>query len=242
MPNPLPRNTLPRVPAPRHPRPPASSHPRPTAPRHPRPTAPSPTGRLAVAAATGLLAFLVPAALTAEPAAAHDRLVSSAPAAGSTGPAPLRIRLTMSEDVVKVGSRVVVTGPSGPVTGRLTTSGPDLTESFADRLAPGRYTVTWRAVSSDGHPVSGRFGFTVRRSPGDPSQTPTPTPDPSPSASTAATGPAAASAGPVGSGGSEPSRGTGGRTIALVGSLIGGLGLAAAGLVVARRRSGQGQE
>jgi methionine-rich copper-binding protein CopC len=29
-------------------------------------------------------------------------------------------------------------------------------------LAPGAYTVEWRTMAGDGHPVSGRFGFSVR--------------------------------------------------------------------------------
>jgi copper resistance protein C len=218
---------------PAQPRVPALSLTSPVTARPPR----SATVRLAVAAAAGLLAFLVPAALMAAPASAHDRLISSAPDAGSTGPAPSRVRLTMNEDVVKVGSRVVVTGPSGPVTGRLTTSGPDLTESFADPLTAGRYTVTWRAVSSDGHPVSGRFGFTVVRSADDPSRTPTQTPDPSPTASASVTGPVAASAGPKSSGGSESSGASGRRTVAFVGAAVGGLALIAV-LAAARLRSG----
>ena len=30
-----------------------------------------------------------------------------------------------------------------------------------DALGPGSYKVEWRVVSADGHPVDGRFGFTV---------------------------------------------------------------------------------
>jgi copper resistance protein C len=109
-----------------------------------------------------VLAAAVVVLLSAAPASAHDELVGTVPAPGATVSAPGRVRLTFGEDVADVGSRVVVAGPKGPVAGRLGATGPNLVESFPTPLGPGRYTVTWRAVSADGHPVSGRFQFSVR--------------------------------------------------------------------------------
>lgn len=36
-----------------------------------------------------------------------------------------------------------------------------MTELEAPDLGPGLYTVDWRALSADGHPVNGSFSFTV---------------------------------------------------------------------------------
>ncbi len=191
----------------------------------------------------GLAIAVGTAVLTATPASAHDRLLGSVPAAGSTVRAPDRVRLTLSEDVVPVGSRIVVAGSSGPVTGRLTASGADLSQTFRDELAAGKYTVTWRAVSSDGHPISGRFGFTVRGSSGEssPGEPPTTsTPAPSGTASAGADGPAsAAGAGPV-TAPSTPGEdaGSGVRTVAVAGLAVGGLATAAGVVALARRRPG----
>jgi methionine-rich copper-binding protein CopC len=37
-----------------------------------------------------------------------------------------------------------------------------LRATFARKLAPGRYTVSWRALADDGHRERGTFRFTVR--------------------------------------------------------------------------------
>ncbi len=153
--------------------------------RHPR--------ALAIALAAGTL--LMGGATTAE---AHDSLLGTSPAAGSTTVAvPARVTLTLSEPALAVGTTVVVTGPAGPVQA----GKPALLDNtIAQRLQPGSpagaYTVTWRATSADGHPVSGRFSFTAAKaSPGGsatpttpvaPATSTTPTPSTAPTASAAA--------------------------------------------------------
>jgi methionine-rich copper-binding protein CopC len=115
--------------------------------------------RAAAAAALGSALLLS----GAPAAAAHDELTATSPADGATVAAPTQVSLTFSEAVLRVGDRVVVTGPDGDATdGALAVDGAVLTQPLRAGLPAGTYTVTWRAASDDGHPVSGRFTFTVR--------------------------------------------------------------------------------
>src|SRR5215211_134621 len=61
-----------------------------------------------------------------------------------------------------LGTRIVVTGPSGQVqSGR-----PEFDNRVGQALQPGApagsYEVIWRVSSDEGHPVSGRLSFAVR--------------------------------------------------------------------------------
>ncbi len=112
------------------------------------------------AAALGLLG--VGTVALAPAASAHDELTSAVPAAGAVVRAPRQVVLRFAEDVLAVGSRVVVTGPTGTTTDAAPrVDGTTLTQPLPTDLPGGGYTVTWRAVSSDGHPVSGTFRFVV---------------------------------------------------------------------------------
>jgi methionine-rich copper-binding protein CopC len=152
-----------------------------------------------------VLALVVAAALVllvAPPASAHDSLVSSTPADGQTvEQVPDTIVLEMNEAVVAVGTRVVVTGPDGQVQRGRPQLSKNLVEQAVRADAPaGRYTVTWRVTSADGHPVSGTFSFTATSaatatSSGPTSSTSSP-PDGSAS-TTAAAEPNTAAAGPT---------------------------------------------
>lgn len=121
-----------------------------------------------VLAALGLLLVSAP------PAAAHAQLLATDPANGALLPAaPPRITLTFSERVSPVPDGVTVTGPDGPVDlpggGDGTAAGqvaPDAPERLevalpADGLPDGVYTVMWRVVSVDSHPIHGALVFGV---------------------------------------------------------------------------------
>jgi methionine-rich copper-binding protein CopC len=108
------------------------------------------------------LVMLLPA-LGASPAQAHDVLVSTSPADGATvATTPDEIVLTFNQPALAVGTQMVVSGPDGQVQ-----QGPPrlLDSTVRQSLAPGspagRYTVTWRVTSADGHPVSGTFSFSA---------------------------------------------------------------------------------
>ena len=95
-------------------------------------------------------------------ASAHDELVSTSPQDGSSLAAPGQVVLRFTNDLLPIGNRVRVEGPAGPASNpSAKASGPTLTASLDPDLPAGAYRVTWRAVSADGHPLSGTFGFTL---------------------------------------------------------------------------------
>ena len=116
------------------------------------------------AAVIGLLVAAFAVLVGALPATAHDYLVSSDPADGSTvTTAPTAVTLTFDAAVLSTGNGatvLAVTGPGGKhyETGCPVVKNDDL--SAAVRLGrAGTYTATWRIVSSDGHPVSDSIRF-----------------------------------------------------------------------------------
>lgn len=150
--------------------------------------------RAALALVLGALATLA-LALSAPPAAAHSDLESSTPKADSTiTTAPREIALTFGEIVRGDMSTVVVTGPDGVRYGDGKARAVDKTLTQPVKpLVPGEYTVAWRIVSADGHPLQGAFSFTANV-PAAPSPSPSePAPGPSePTPSAPAQSPAAA--------------------------------------------------
>lgn len=118
----------------------------------------------------GFIAFLIAAmsVVSFTPASAHDQLVSSNPEDGATlDKQPEWIEMTFSGDVQEVGSEVKVeVGKEDVSAGEITASGTKLSVALPDNLKPGEYTVVWRVVSADGHPISGEFGFTIKDSEG----------------------------------------------------------------------------
>lgn len=98
------------------------------------------------------------------PASAHAELVRSTPANGArleTPPPEVRLRFTESVNLIEGGMRLV--GPGGaPVrTAAPVSAGRTVTWPMPEDLPAGSYVVTWRVISSDGHPVSGAFSFGV---------------------------------------------------------------------------------
>jgi methionine-rich copper-binding protein CopC len=98
-----------------------------------------------------------------EPASAHDVLVRTDPADGSTvATLPDVIVLTFNEPGQADGTVVAVTGPSGNVaSGSPMLVDSEVRQAVGPGSPAGRYTVDWRVVSSDGHPVDGSFTFTA---------------------------------------------------------------------------------
>jgi hypothetical protein len=98
----------------------------------------------------------------AVPASAHANLVRSSPAdRSSLAAAPKAVKLSFDENI-RAPSVILVTDSGGTsvVTGK--TSVVDNTVSTAVNTGgSGDYTVAYRVVSADGHPVSGRLTFTV---------------------------------------------------------------------------------
>lgn len=129
------------------------------------------------AAALAALALLVPAS----PASAHDQLISSDPAADAVLEAlPGEVTLTFSAELLSDGGGnvVEVTDAAGTALaeGPTVVDGTTVTQALTGD-ASGPFTVLWRVVSSDGHPISGEFAFTVEgaATPTDESASPEPT-------------------------------------------------------------------
>jgi methionine-rich copper-binding protein CopC len=110
-----------------------------------------------------VLVVVVLATLIARPAQAHSGIVSSSPAASSTiTTAPSEITLTFAGAIRGNFSTVVVTGPDGVTYGNGKPRAIDRTlHQPVTALAAGKYTVAWRVVSGDGHPLQGVFTFTA---------------------------------------------------------------------------------
>ncbi|KRD52577.1 copper resistance protein CopC [Microbacterium sp. Root280D1] len=154
-----------------------------------------PAAPIALAAAL-LTAFLVLFAPLS--ASAHDSLLASSPEADSTvDTLPTELTLTFSAKLIDEtgATEVVVTDPSGnSVTdGAATVEGAIVTQPLAAEAPAGGYHVIWKVVSSDGHPTSGEFDFTVTNST---EAAPTSEPSSEPTASATAAPEPAATAGP----------------------------------------------
>ena len=102
--------------------------------------------------------------LAASPASAHNTLRSTSPSdQSSIDTVPAEVVLTFDEAAIAMGTEIVVTGPSGPVSeGSARLVDNTVRQSIAAGAPAGAYTVQWRVTSADGHPVSGTFAFTAR--------------------------------------------------------------------------------
>lgn len=114
-------------------------------------------------AVLSMLLAVVASLATALEASAHAALRSMTPAAGSTvTTAPTKVVLTFNEAISTSFATVTVTGPGGRsvVSGRPAVAGDTVTQQL-ESVGSGRYTVTFRVVSEDGHPVSQKASFSV---------------------------------------------------------------------------------
>ncbi|MFC0675863.1 copper resistance CopC family protein [Brachybacterium hainanense] len=119
------------------------------------------------------LAVLVLAALlgVASPALAHDHLVSSDPADGAQlETSPEQITLTYSAELMDVSPLVRILDGTGETVLEQapTIEGITATVPLEEPLIAGDYTVQWRVVSSDGHPIEDSFTFSVAEGAGAP--------------------------------------------------------------------------
>jgi len=116
--------------------------------------------RSAVAIGLVAAALLSPAA----PASAHSELNSVNPAADSViTSSPSSIDLVFNQEINSDFATVNLSDSSQrPWAGtKITVTGSSVTAPVTSKLPPGRYTVAYRVVSADGHPISGQSSFTV---------------------------------------------------------------------------------
>ena len=100
------------------------------------------------------------------PVSAHTSLVSANPAEKSiVAEAPLAISFMFNEDLLLLGDKnpnqVDVVDEAGmKVSGEATVNGPIISAPLSIEN-PGRYNVSYRVASGDGHIVTGEYHFTV---------------------------------------------------------------------------------
>lgn len=98
----------------------------------------------------------------AGPALAHTSLIASDPADGAVlTAAPATVTLTFDEPLAAFEPLLTVTGPDGVSyqSGSPTVDGPRLSSPVSTLPVAGTYTVAYRVVSEDGHPVDGTLSF-----------------------------------------------------------------------------------
>ncbi len=140
--------------------------------------------RLAALMAAALLAVVALLLGGAGPVAAHAELESSSPPNNSIlAQPPVRVSFTFGEDLLKKGNALVVTNLDTGLkiaTEKATVDGATISIPWPQVADAGRFRVSYRVVSEDGHPVKGKIRFVIQGL-ASPSITPAPpTPSPSP--------------------------------------------------------------
>jgi methionine-rich copper-binding protein CopC len=117
-------------------------------------------GRVTVAVVAAVL-------LVSSPAIAHSLLLESSPAADATLTAPpARLTLRFNNRIEKRLSRIAILDEHGTPQAlaiAVADGGADRLTASLPPLAPGAYRVEWHVLSTDGHVVSGGFGFRLAR-------------------------------------------------------------------------------
>ena len=120
------------------------------------------TSRISLAVITAV----VVSGLIAAPASAHTQLVGVDPGEGDTVAAADVVTLTFSEELLDLGTEASVTDASGATTpAAVDLSVPTKVAITIPEVAPGAFTLAWRVVSADGHPVEGTVAFTAPDAP-----------------------------------------------------------------------------
>lgn len=120
------------------------------------------------------IATLVPAVLLAllmllgagGAATAHDELTGSTPADGATVDVlPPSLELSLSNVPSGIGAQVQVLDASGTdwADGPVQIVDRSATQPLRRGAPASEYTVNWRVVSSDSHPIEGTFAFTTQQ-------------------------------------------------------------------------------
>ena len=104
------------------------------------------------------------------PAQAHDDAIVTTPTEGSSQEAGvIQLSVTFNEAVMATDSNDGIAFEVIDPAGNTALASPDACLMVSDNeimsqfeaVEPGTYTVNWRSVSSDGHPVSGSYNFDV---------------------------------------------------------------------------------
>lgn len=118
-----------------------------------------PARRLTVLLGFAATLFVLPAS----PASAHTELTGSFPADKAKVAAPSAVSLAFNESIRPglVTVNVADAGGEKWQAGKAKVDQGTVSQPMKPDMAPGKYTVSYRVVSEDGHPVSGSLTFTV---------------------------------------------------------------------------------
>ncbi|MDI9938904.1 copper resistance protein CopC [Rhodococcus sp. IEGM 1351] len=97
-------------------------------------------------------------------AQAHSELISSSPAADSVLDfGPPGVELVFNQNIQNQFVNVSVTAPDGTQVGQGEPSvqGAKVLLPILDGVGSGQYTVGYRVISEDGHPITGTYSFTL---------------------------------------------------------------------------------
>jgi methionine-rich copper-binding protein CopC len=112
-----------------------------------------------------VLTGLVAAAFASSPARAHSFLVEATPSSKDhVASSPKTVKLRFGGGVEPKYSKLTIEGADGKVLGEGSIGVPDKPRELsmeAPELAPGKYIVRYRVLSTDGHIVEGNYEFTV---------------------------------------------------------------------------------
>jgi copper resistance protein C len=138
-------------------------------------------------AAAAIVLAVAGIVVTATAAAAHAILLATTPADGTVLRAsPKQVSLRFDEAVGRP-AYLTVTGPGGRTdAGTTTIDGPVVSVKLRPITSSGRYTVAYRVISDDGHPVEGTFQYQLAGA------APAGSPSSSPGAAAASPAPSAA--------------------------------------------------
>lgn len=100
------------------------------------------------------------------PALAHAQLADASPKANQTMSAsPSEFRLFFSDELIDLGPAsnwLKVENAQGVVVSTDSVlNGNQVSAKPTQALKPGKYQLTWRVLSEDGHPIQGNYEFTV---------------------------------------------------------------------------------
>ncbi len=119
--------------------------------------------------AASVLSFLLATAMllgTGAAAVAHDELTGTVPAEGATVEVlPPGVELSFTSVPSGIGAQVEVLDESGEdwAEGPVEIVDRTATQALRADAPAGEYTVSWRVVSSDSHPIEGIFSFTTQQ-------------------------------------------------------------------------------
>ncbi|MCX6433741.1 MAG: copper resistance protein CopC [Actinobacteria bacterium] len=129
---------------------------------------------------------------SATPATAHNSQIGSSPDAGAIlDAAPAKVSVRFDAALMDIGEALVVRAADGTIvsTGIPTIKGNAIRTDMRTDVPAGEYTVAYRIVSKDGHPVTATFAYTLTSGSVTASAATAPTPQSSPAPAAASEDP-----------------------------------------------------